>query len=160
MYKYIKVTARIKSILPLVGIGICLIFCNALVAQNAAHLRVGVFETDVTPPMGSPVAYAMTRSIRDPLSARGIVLFIDDQKPVVLCAVDWISISNEGDDEWRKKLAAAAHTTIDRVSVHVLHQHDGVACDFTMEKIVKEYGIEPTQFDAVFQYKAIQNVAD
>ena len=59
-----------------------------------------------------------------------------------------------------KKLAEAAHTTIDRVSVHVLHQHDGVDCDFTMEKITKEYGIEPTQFDDTFLHKAIQNVAD
>jgi hypothetical protein len=149
-----------KNIFSLVVIGICLIFCNTLPAQRAAHVRVGVFEADVTPPIGSPVAYAITRSILDPLSARGIVLFIDDQKPVVLCAVDWIGISNEGDDEWRKKLAEAAHTTIDRVSVHVLHQHDGVNCDFTMEKIVKEYGIKPTQFDDTFLYKAIQNVAD
>ena len=160
MYKLIKVTERIKGICSLIAFGICLIYCNALPAQHAPDLRVGVFEADVTPPIGSPVAYAMTRSIRDPLSARGMVIFIDDQKPVVLCAVDWIGISNEGDDVFRKKLAEAAHTTIDRVSVHALHQHDGVACDFTMEKIVKEYKIEPTQFDNTFQYKAIQNVAD
>ena len=129
-------------------------------SQSAAHLRVGVFEADVTPPIGSPVAYAMTRSIKDPLSARGMVIFIDDQKPVVLCAIDWIGISNEGNDEWRKKLAEAAHTTVDRVSVHVLHQHDGVVCDFTMDKILKEYNVQPTQFDDTFLYKAIQNVAD
>ena len=151
MYKHIKITVKIKSIFSLVAPGICLMFCNALPAQRAAHLRVGVFEADVTPPIGSPVAYAMTRSIRDPLSARGMVIFIDGQKPVVVCAVDWIGISNEGDDEWRKKLAEAAHTTVDRVSVHVLHQHDGVVCDFTMEKIMKEYRIEPTQFDNTFQ---------
>ena len=160
MYKPIKVAVIIKSVFSLVVIGICLIFCNALQAQRAPHLRVGVFEADVTPPIGSPVAYAMTRSIRDPLSARGMVIFIDDQKPVVLCAVDWIGISNEGDDVFRKKLAEAAHTTIDRVSVHALHQHDGVVCDFTMEKIVSEYKIVPTQFDNPFVYKAIQNVAD
>lgn len=160
MNKHIKIAVTFKSIFLLVVIGICLIFCNPLQAQRTAHLRVGIFEADVTPPLGSPVAYAMTRSIVDPLSARGMVIFIDDQKPVVLCAVDWIGISNEGDDMWRKKLAEAAHTTIDRVSVHVLHQHDGVVCDFTMDKIVKEYRIEPTQFDDTFQYKAIQNVAD
>jgi len=149
-----------KSIFSLAVIGICLVYSSALPAQHTAHLRVGVFEADVTPPIGSPVAYAMTRSIVDPLSARGMVIFIDNQKPVVLCAVDWIGISNEGNDLWKKKLAEAAHTTIDRVSVHVLHQHDGVVCDFTMEKITKEYGVEPTQFDDVFLYKAIQNVAD
>ena len=87
-----------KSIFSLVVTGICLVYCNALPAQHTAHLKVGVFEADVTPPIGSPVAYAVTRSIVDPLSARGMVIFIDDQKPVVLCAVDWIGISNEGHD--------------------------------------------------------------
>jgi hypothetical protein len=160
MCKNIRTTIKNKSIFSLGIISICLIFCSALPAQHAAHLRVGVFEADVTPPIGSPVAYAMTRSIQDSLSARGLVIFIDDEKPVVLCAVDWIGISNEGDDEWRKKLAEAAHTTIDRVSVHVLHQHDGVVCDFTMDKILKEYNVQPTQFDDPFLYKAIQNVAN
>jgi len=160
MYKHNKIIIKNKSVFSLVAFGICLILCNALPAQQTAHVRVGVFEADVTPPIGSPVAYAITRSIRDSLSARGIVIFIDDQKPVVLCAVDWIGISNEADDEWRKKLAEAAHTTIDRVSVHVLHQHDGVIGDFRMEKIMKEYRIEPIPFDDTFQYKAMQNVAD
>src|SRR5678815_5005522 len=157
MYNYMKRAVTIKSIFSLIIIGIGLTFCKALPAQTGGNVRVGVFEADVTPPIGSPVAYAMARSIVDPLSARGMVIFIDDQKPIVLCAVDWIGISNEGDDVWRKKLAEAAHTTIDRVSVHALHQHDGVVCDFTMEKIVNEYKIEPTQFDDTFLYKAIQN---
>ncbi|HEY6979278.1 MAG TPA: hypothetical protein VH396_23440 [Chitinophagaceae bacterium] len=150
----------IKSIFSLIAIVICLAVAISVPAQHTAHLRVCVFEADVTPPIGSPVAYAMTRSIQDPLSARGLVIFIDDQKPVVLCAVDWIGISNEGNDEWRKKLAEAAHTTVDRVSVHVLHQHDGVVCDFTMDKILKEYNVQPTQFDDTFLREAIQNVAN
>lgn len=154
------ITVKNKSIYSLVVIGLCLFFCNTLPAQRTSHLKVGVFEADVTPPIGSPVAYAMTRSIVDPLSARGMVIFIDDQKPVVLCAVDWIGICNEGHDVWKKKLAEAAQTTIDRVSVHVLHQHDGVNCDFTMEKIMNEYEIKPPEFDTAFLYKAIQNVAD
>jgi len=160
MCKHIRINIKIKSIFSLVIIGICLVYSSSLLSQPTPHLRVGVFEADVTPPIGSPVAYAMTRSIQDPLSARGLVIFIDDQKPVVLCAVDWIGISNEGNDVWREKLAAAAHTTINRVSVHVLHQHDGVVCDFTMDKILKEYNVQPTQFDDSFLYKAIQNVAD
>ncbi len=122
-------------------------------------LRVGVFSADVTPPIGSPVAYTNARSILDPLSARGIVFFIPNEKPVVLCAVDWIGIANEGQDVWKQALAKAAHTTVDRVSVHVLHQHDGVHCDFTMEKIMREYGIRPMPFDTAFLYQAIQGVA-
>src|SRR6267378_808479 len=99
------ITLKNKSIFLLAAVATCLIFCNNLYAQPTSHLKVGVFEADVTPPIGSPVAYAMTRSIVDPLSARGMVVFIDDQKPVVLCAVDWIGISNEGNDLWKRKLA-------------------------------------------------------
>ena len=42
--------------------------------------------------------------------------------PVVLCAVDWIGIANEGHDAFRDALAEAAGTTRERVAVHALHQ--------------------------------------
>lgn len=122
-------------------------------------VRVGVFNADVTPPIGSPVAYAATRSIVDSLSASGIVI-LSQEKPIVLCAVDWIGIANEGLDVWKQKLAKAANTTIDRVSIHALHQHDGVHCDFTMEKIMQEYHLEKIPFDHAFLNKAIDNVAE
>jgi hypothetical protein len=154
------VTFRKTHFIALVIISICLLVISDLPAQPKAHLKIGVFNADVTPPIGSPVAYAKTRSIIDPLSARGIIFYIDNQQPVVLCAVDWIGISNEGQDVWKKELAEAAHTTADRVSVHVLHQHDGVTCDFTMERIMEEYGIEDTPFDSAFQHKAIREVGD
>jgi hypothetical protein len=99
-------------------------------ASNRDSLRISVFQVDATPPLGTPVAYALARKIEDPLTARGVVLQ-GIGKPIVLCAVDWISISNGGHDAWRKSLAEAAGTSIDRVAVHVLHQHDGVRCDFT-----------------------------
>ncbi len=126
-------------------------------AQNG-KLRVGVFNVDATPPIGSPVAYAPARSIADSLSARGIVI-LSDQKPIVLCAVDWIGIANEGLDEWKARLAEAANTTVDRVSVHALHQHDGVRCDFTLEGILDEYGMGGTRFDNPFLYGVINHVA-
>ncbi|HUQ67293.1 MAG TPA: hypothetical protein VM101_14115 [Flavitalea sp.] len=138
----------------------CLFFFETVEAQKQSSFKVGVFEADVTPPIGSPVAYAKTRSVVDPLSARGLVFFIDGQQPVVLCAVDWIGIANEGQDLWKKELAEAAHTTPDRVSVHALHQHDGVQCDITMEKIMNAYEINDTPFDSAFQHTAIHNVAD
>jgi hypothetical protein len=141
-------------------VSVCLVICNDLSGQKPDIIKVGVFQTDVTPPIGSPVAYAKTRSIRDPLSARGIVLFINKDQPIVLCAVDWIGIANESQDVWKKKLADAAHTSTDRVSVHSLHQHDGVWCDFTMEKVLKQYDFQDPPFDHTFLTKAIQNVAD
>lgn len=148
------------SIYFLVVATICLFYCDTVDAQKRTTFKVGVFEADVTPPIGSPVAYAITRSVVDPLSARGLVVFIEGQQPVVLCAVDWIGIANEGQDLWKRELADAAGTTPERVSVHALHQHDGVECDVTMEKIMNEYGIKDTPFDSAFQRKAIHGVAD
>ncbi len=122
-------------------------------------IRVGVFEVNVSPPIGSPVAYAKTRSIVDSLMAKGIII-LSDEKPVVLCAVDWIGISNEGQDAWRESLAKAAGTTTDRVSVHAIHQHDGVRCDFTTERILTEYGLGGLRHDTLFLRKAIHSVAE
>jgi hypothetical protein len=122
-------------------------------------IRIGVFEVDASPPIGSPVAYAKAVSIEDPLKAKGIVI-LSDEKPVVLCVVDWLGIANEGQDAWRASLAKAAGTTVDRVSVHVVHQHDGLRCDFTVEKILKEYGLGGWRYDNVFLEKTIQSVAN
>ncbi|MFT3751129.1 MAG: hypothetical protein QM768_22650 [Agriterribacter sp.] len=133
-------------------------FVICLSTANAQQISVAVFNADVTPPVGSPVAYATARSVMDPLSARGIVV-LSAEKPVVLCAVDWIGIANEGLEIWQQKLAAAANTTVDRVSVHSLHQHDGVHCDFTMAGILNEYGIRNSPFDTVFLMTAIERVA-
>ena len=116
---------------------------------HAQQLKIAFFEVNATPPIGSPVAYAKARSITDSLSAKGIV-FITDSLPVVFCAVDWIGISNEGHDVWRKQLAAAAGTTVDRVSVHALHQHDGPRCDHTIERIMEEYGMGGQSIDNRF----------
>lgn len=124
---------------------------------QAQSLKIGVFNVDATPPIGSPVAYATTRSITDSLSARGIVI-LSGQKPIVLCAVDWIGIGNEGMDAWKERLAKAANTTTDRVSVHVLHQHDAPWCDFTFQHIVEEYGIKGIPFDSAFLLRTIENV--
>ncbi|CAG5002490.1 hypothetical protein DYBT9275_02904 [Dyadobacter sp. CECT 9275] len=124
----------------------------------AQAVRIGVFNVDATPPIGSPVAYARARSITDSLSARGVVI-LSDEKPIVLCAVDWIGISNEGQDVWRRKLADAAHTTVERVSVHALHQHDGVVCDFRIERILSRYGMGGSHMDSLFLLEVIDNVA-
>ncbi len=121
-------------------------------------IQVGVFNVNVSPPIGSPVAYAMARSIEDSLMAKGIVL-LSDEKPVVLCAVDWLGIANEGQDAWRESLAKAAGTTIDRVSVHTVHQHDGCRCDFTTEAILSEFGLGGWRYDNTFLRKTIQSVS-
>jgi hypothetical protein len=121
-------------------------------------IKIGVFEVNVTPPLGSPVAYAKTRSIDDSLWAKGIVI-LSDEKPVVLCAVDWLGIANGGQDAWRESLAEAAGTSTDRISVHTVHQHDGSRCDFTTERILNNYGLGGWRYDTIFLHKVIHSVA-
>src|SRR5881396_2693047 len=88
-------------------------------------LRIATFQADVTPPLGTPLCDALcppAKKIVDPLSARGVVL-LTGQKPIVLCAVDWVGVGNGGYDAFRDALARAAGTTRERVAVHCLHQH-------------------------------------
>ncbi len=123
-------------------------------------LRIATFQVDATPPLGSPVAYAPARKILDPLSARGIVLLPGEQPAIVLCAVDWLGIANGSMDAWREQLAAAAGTSVERVTVHALHQHDGVRCDFTAEAFLAEQGLGGLKHDVLFSRKTIANVAE
>ncbi len=122
-------------------------------------LKIGVFKVNVSPPLGSPVAYAKARSIQDSLWAKGIVI-LSDEKPLVLCSVDWLGIANKGQDEWRKRLAEAAGTTVERVSVHAVHQHDGCRCDFTMAEILEEYGLGGWRYDPEFLHNVIKKSAE
>jgi hypothetical protein len=131
---------------------------SAFAAEKPATLQVSVFHSDATPPLGTPVAYALARKIEDPLSARGIVL-LGAGKPIVLCAVDWLGIANGGHDAWREGLAEAVGTTIDRVTVHVLHQHDAVRCDFSTEDLLAPHGLSGKRFNIPFVRKAIADAA-
>jgi hypothetical protein len=106
----------------------------------AAEFRVATFDVDATPPLGSMMAYDRVLRQDDlPLRLRGIVL-LGAEKPIVLCAVDWIGIANDGHDAFREALAKAAGTSRQRVAVHTLHQHDAPGCDFLAERLLKDAG--------------------
>src|SRR5690242_17543248 len=97
-------------------------------AAADAPLRLGTFDIDATPPVGSMMAYDKVLRQDDlPLRCRGVVLLGAGQ-PIVLYALDWIGIANEGQDVFRDALAKAAQTTRERVAVHTLHQHDAPDC--------------------------------
>jgi hypothetical protein len=138
-----------------------LLFCPSAPAL-ALDLRLATFKLDVTPPPGSPLCDALVppaTGVNDPLSARGIVLVADDQKPVVLVAVDWVGIGNEGHDAWRKAIAEACKTPVDHVCVHTLHQHDAPGCDFLAEKIAAEAGLPNQIFPVEYARDAIRRAA-
>jgi hypothetical protein len=129
---------------------------------HAVDLRVATFQADVTPPPGSPLCDALVppaSGVNDPLSARGIVIQADNQKPVVLVAVDWVGIGNEGQDAWRQAIAEACRTSVDRVCVHTLHQHDAPGCDFLAERIADEAGLAGQIFPVEYARDAIRRVA-
>jgi hypothetical protein len=103
-------------------------FCDLKAIDNARPapkgLSITTFEIDVTPPPGYVMPYGTVINTWDMgLRAKGIVL-LGAGKPVVILAVDWIGIGNEGQDTFKKVLARAAGTTSQRVAVHCLHQHD------------------------------------
>jgi hypothetical protein len=77
----------------------------------------------------------------------------------VLCAVDWIGIANDGQVEFRRALASAAGTEIQRVVVHTLHQHDAPSCDFSTDRLIADDGINREVFDAPFAREVIARAA-
>jgi hypothetical protein len=137
------------------------LFLAAVMGEARAEppLKVGVFAVDASPPVGSPLAYDPTKGVTQPLSCKGVVL-IGEGKPIVLCAVDWIGIANDGQVEFRKALATAAGTEPGCVAVHTLHQHDAPICDLSADRLLAEQGINREVFDATFNREVIARAAD
>ena len=129
----------------------------AEVAPNAG-LRLARFDVDATPPVGSHLAYDPVTNTWDmTLRARGVVLF-GAGAPIVLCAIDWIGVANEGHDAFRLAIANAAGTVPGRVTVHALHQHDAPDCDFGAEKVLKDAGLDPLNYDGTFAREVIRRL--
>lgn len=136
----------------------CLFSLLAATGPLPAQIRIATFAVDASPPVGSPLAYDPTLEIQTPLSCRGLVL-ISDQKPIVLCSVDWLGIANQAQTEFREALSKAAGTTPDRVSVHVVHQHDAPRCDFSAENLLAEHGSAGKHYDLEFCRAVISRTA-
>lgn len=113
--------------------------------QTAGNLHVGTFRFDVTPPMGHSLCGGWIKPVEavdDPLEAIGYVL-VGAGKPIVVCVVDWTGLLNNAHVEWRQALAEAAETTIDRVAVHCVHQHNAPFACVDAEQIILEQGDLP-----------------
>jgi hypothetical protein len=134
---------------------------STLIRQTG--LRLSTFDIDVTPPIGSSLAYDVEVNKWDlGLRAKGIILF-GSGRPIVMCAIDWLGIGNEGMDAFKAALAAASGTTPNRVTVNVLHQHDAPRYDAGAEQILLEAGIDPaihhaTAFDGTFPREALRHL--
>lgn len=151
----------LSRLLAITGLLICTsVAVETACAQEApaSGLRLATFDIDATPPIGSLLAYDPVTNKWDlGLRARGVVL-MGAGNPIVLCAVDWIGIANEGHDAFRGGLALAAGTTPARVAVHSVHQHDAPDCDFSAEQLLKEAGLPPRQFESSFQRQVLREL--
>lgn len=128
---------------------------------GAAEVQIATFQSDATPALGTPLCFGLVepgKKVDDRLTARGIIIAASG-KPIVLAAVDWVGIGNEGHDRWRQALAEAAGTTIDRVSVHTLHQHDAPGYDETAERLATAAGLSSGLFDVGAARQAIAAAA-
>ena len=118
-------------------------------------LRLSSFDVDATPPVGTWLASGVMTGTWDlGIRAKGMVLYGADL-PVVLCSVDWIGISNEGQDEFKRALADAAGTIPERVAVHTVHQHYSPECDFAAERLLNEAGADPGCYEGTFARELI-----
>lgn len=136
--------------------------CYAQKVQNAKpplSLKVATFDVDATPPEGSWLAYDSLSNTWDlSLRAKGIIITGAD-KPIVLCAVDWIGIANDSYDAFRNVIANAAGTTPERVAVQALHQHDAPTSDFGAESLLKKMGLPTYGFESSFQKDVLRRIA-
>ena len=81
---------------------LCILSISLLAGTS---LRVATFDVDATPPVGSWMAYDQVKRLDElSLRCRGVVL-LGPERPIVLCAVDWIGIANEVHDAFRSVLA-------------------------------------------------------
>jgi hypothetical protein len=130
---------------------LCIVLFMAPQCVLGAEVKLATFDVDATPPLGWSMAYDPVKRVDElTLRCRGIVL-LGAGEPIVLCALDWIGIANEGHEAFRIELAKAAGTVPGRVAVHALHQHDAPGCDFTAERLIRELGIKGYErFDSAF----------
>ncbi len=141
-------------------IGVFFILSSATVTAQtmSGTLKLATFDIDATPPVGSQLTYdPMINNWDLGLRAKGIVI-VGAGQPIVMCSVDWIGISNESQDEFKRVMALAANTIPSRVVVHTIHQHDAPTSDLGAEVIMKSAGVLPGAFEGSYTRDLIERL--
>lgn len=103
-------------------------------------MQIIPFSADVTPPVGTMMAYHPMRGVANPLMGKGVVL-TGDFEPIVLVSLDWLGIAGSGHARLCELLAEAAGTQPERVALHTVHQHDAPRVDIETANRVRGAGL-------------------
>ncbi len=125
-------TSLTPTRLPIVLAAVLLLAGVAVTARAEETLRVGVAETEITPPLGYPMAgyyhERLATGARDPLKAKAIVfLGAETQAAVVVC--DLTGIAVDLSTEVRRRAAEKTGIPAARIVVAATHSH--TAPDYT-----------------------------
>lgn len=141
-----------------------LLFCRNSFAEEGIDiklqgtLKLAIFDIDATPPIGTSLTYdPMVNDWDLGLRAKGVVI-LGAGEAIVICSVDWIGISNDSQDEFKRIMAEAAGTIPSRVVVHAIHQHDAPASDFGAEALLKSSGLDPIAFEGTYARDLIRRL--
>ena len=122
------------------------------------EMRIASFRFDITPPFGHSLCGGWIQAVLqvdDALEAIGFVLS-GAGNPIVVCALDWLSLLNRGYGQWQRVLADAAGTTPDRVAIQCVHQHNAPFVCLESQALVEQeedlpHIVQPEFFDDCLQ---------
>ncbi len=124
-------------------------------------LQLATFRAGVTPPIGDgPCVGFMPKieSIEHPLELRGIVLRVNGQT-FVIAALDYQGLCNSSDDDFRRRMAEAAGTTLGRVALQSLHQHSAPVLDADAVRLLHGDDSEPLRQHLAFTTQMAERAA-
>lgn len=159
------VMASIRRLLSFVGLLPAMLVgvwpgTSAVMAEEPL-LQLATFRADVTPPIGDgPCVGFMPKieSIDHPLELRGIVLRANGQT-FVIAALDYQGLCNSSDDEFRRRMAEAAGTTVGRVALQSLHQHSAPVLDADAMRLLHGDDSEPLRQHLAFTKQMAERAA-
>ncbi|MBI3857572.1 MAG: hypothetical protein HY293_17970, partial [Planctomycetes bacterium] len=123
--------ARLVLVLLLVG-------CSSTETTPPGPLRMAIFASDVTPPIGHPLVGGWIKPVNEvlqPLVLKGIVLD-DGRTRVVIGVMDWCEVAGTAHDLFRSKMAQAAAVPVRQVAVQTTHTHSGPVANARAEELI------------------------
>lgn len=120
MHNICRVVVLVFALLSATGLGV------PTHTEGADSLRVGVAETDITPPVGFPMAgyyhERLAEGTIDPLQAKAIV-FRDDHAGAALVVCDLIGIATDLSREVRQRASQATGIPASNIVIAATHSH-------------------------------------